>query len=86
MTEQRGGDEVTSNGPDRPPIGDPMAELERHLMSAYVAGAGEDLHDLLRRDDQDARGLLAAASRYASEKLSEIEARSHYLHELRGQE
>ena len=40
-------------------------------MSAYVAGAGQDLHDLLRRDDEDARRLLAAASRYASEKLSE---------------
>ena len=77
---------MTPNQADRPPIGDPMGELERHLMSAYLAGAGQDLHDLLRRDDEDARKLLAAASRYASEKLSEIAARSHYLHELRGEE
>jgi len=65
---------------------DPLAGLERHLMGAYVAGAGHDLHDLLQREDEDARTLLAAASRYASAKLSEIEARWHYLHTLRGEE
>ena len=32
-----------------------------------------------------ARRLLAEASGYASAKLSEVEARSHYLHNLHGQ-
>lgn len=71
---------------DRPPIEEPLAELERHLISAYLAGAGHDLHNLLTRSDDEARELLAAASRYASERLSEIEARFHYLRTLHGQE
>jgi hypothetical protein len=64
---------------------DPLAELERHLISAYVAGAGHVLDELRARTDEDARRLLAEASRYASAKLSEVEARSHYLHNLHGE-
>jgi hypothetical protein len=67
-------------------IHEPLAELERHLISAYVAGAGHDLSSLLTRTDEDARRLLAEASRYASAKLCEIEARSKYLHHLHGHE
>jgi hypothetical protein len=66
-------------------IHEPLAELERELISAYVAGAGHDLHDLLRRTDADARRLLAEASRYASAKLCEVEARSQYVHRLHGE-
>jgi hypothetical protein len=68
------------------PMHDPLAELERHLITAYVAGAGRDVEDVrARSNEEDARRLLAAASRYASAKLCEIEARSHYLHALHGQ-
>jgi hypothetical protein len=66
------------------PIEEPLAELERHLIAAYVAGAGEDVHDLRTRTDDAARHLRVEASRYASTKLSEIEARFHYLHGLHG--
>jgi hypothetical protein len=69
---------------DTRPLLPPLADLERHLISAYIAGAGHDLDQLLARGDDDARRLLAEATRYASVKLSEVEARSHYLHELRG--
>jgi hypothetical protein len=69
---------------DTAPLEEPLAELERHLISAYVAGAGEDFHSLQQRTDDSARQLLAEASRYASVKLSEIEARFHYLHTLHG--
>jgi hypothetical protein len=65
---------------------EPLAELERQLISAYIAGAGEDLQLLRTRTDERATQLLVDASRYASEKLSEIEARLHYLRGLRGQE
>jgi hypothetical protein len=77
---------VSVNDTAGPIMGDPLADVERHLLSAFVAGAGHDLHDLLQRDDKDARTLLAAASRYASARLSEIEARWHYLHSLHGEE
>jgi hypothetical protein len=64
---------------------DPLAELERQLISAYIAGAGHDPDTLLTRTDDHARRLLAEASRYASAKLCEIEARSQYVHHLHGQ-
>ena len=64
---------------------DPLADLERHLISAYLAGAGHDLDALLARTDENAKQLLAQASRYASAKMSEVEARSHYLHKLHGE-
>ena len=69
---------------ETPPIEEPLAELERDLIAAYIAGAGQDVHDLRTRSDDAARHLLAEASRYASAKLSEIEARFHYLHRLHG--
>jgi hypothetical protein len=55
------------------------------LISAYLAGAGHELAELLERTDEDAKRLLAEASRYASAKLTEVEARSHYLHKLHGE-
>jgi hypothetical protein len=70
---------------DTVPMHEPLAELEHQLISAYVAGAGQDLQALLARSDEDAKRLLAEASRFASAKLSEIEARSHYVHHLHGE-
>lgn len=70
---------------DTHPIEQPLAELERQLIRAYLDGAGEDFHALMMRTDDEARKLLAEASRYASEKLGEIEARSHYVRELHGE-
>jgi hypothetical protein len=67
------------------PLHDLLADLERHLISAYLAGAGFDLEELEARPDEDARRRLAEAARYASARLSEIEARARYLHDLRGE-
>ena len=75
---------MTTRLTDIVPIEDPLASLERDLIASYVARAGEDLHDLRTRTDNGARNLLAAASRYASTRLTEIEARFHYLHRLHG--
>jgi hypothetical protein len=68
------------------PVEEPLAQLERQLLHAYLAGAGHDFHELMTRDDDGSRQLLADASLYASERLSEIEARAHYLKRLRGTE
>lgn len=72
------------DSPERAPLQEPLAELERQLIDAYVAGAGEDLQLLRSRTDAQARQILVEASRYASEKLSEIEARRHYMRTLHG--
>jgi hypothetical protein len=69
---------------DTAPLHEPLAELEHQLISAYVAGAGYTLEELLARHDEAARRLLAEASSYASARLCEIEARSQYVHKLHG--
>ena len=76
---------MTTKEPINRPIEDPLAQLERELMTAYVAGAGQDLHTLLARSDDQARQLLTEASLYASARLTEVESRFHYLRSLRGQ-
>jgi hypothetical protein len=70
---------------DVQPMHEPLAELERELVAAYVAGTGYDLDDLRSRDDEEARHVLAQASLYASARLSEVEARLHYLRAIRGE-
>ena len=77
---------MTTKQSDITPIEEPLAQLERELIHAYVAGAGQDVATLRTRDDEDARKLLAEASLYASARLTEVESRSHYLHKLRGEE
>jgi hypothetical protein len=69
---------------DRAPPEHPFGELERELIAAYLAGAGQDLETVMARADPESRKLLAQAAQYASEKLSEIEARSHYVRSLHG--
>ena len=68
-----------------PPLRDPFGELERQLIAAFLAGAGHDLGTLLARHDDEAKRLLAEASQYASAKLCEVEARSHFVHTLHGE-
>ena len=76
---------MTISDPVTSPMEEPFAELERELISAYVAGAGQDLQTLLTRKDEQARQLLTDASLYATAKLTEVETRAHYLRSLRGE-
>ena len=73
--------------PDLPPepLHEPLAELERELLAAYVAGTGYNVDTLRAREDTEARDILTRASTYASARLSEVEARLHYIRSLRGQ-
>jgi hypothetical protein len=75
---------MASPSPERP-LAEPLSELERQFIAAYLADAGADYHALLARNDDEARSLLRRAARYASERLSEIEARSGYVHKLHGE-
>lgn len=69
----------------RPALEEPHSELERQLIATYLAQTGHEYQALVGRTDDAARKLLADAALYASERLSEIEARSHYVHELHGE-
>lgn len=66
------------------PLEEPLARLERDLIRTWVEAAGHRLEALLVRDDEEARRILAEASRHASERLAEVETRAHYVHELHG--
>jgi hypothetical protein len=70
---------------DAEPMKEPLAELERELITAYLSGAGQDMQSLLSRNDEEARRLLADASMYATARLAEVESRWHYLRTLRGE-
>ena len=70
--------------PERP-LEEPLSELERQFINAYLAGVGADYHALLARTDDEARTLLRRAAQFASERLGEIEARSGYIHKLHGE-
>ena len=63
---------------------EPLSELERQFIAEYLAEAGVNYHALVARHDDEARSLLRRAAQYASERLSEIEARSDYVHKLHG--
>ena len=56
------------------------AQFERHLMGAYLAGAGHDLPTLLARSDEHARQLLARASEYAMETSNEVRQVNRWGH------
>lgn len=76
---------MTGIRPDTP-VEEPLAGLERDLIRGWVEAAGHRLDDLLARDDDEARRILAEASRHASERLAEVETRAHYVHELHGRD
>lgn len=67
---------------DIPPFEEPLAELERHIISEYIRGLGHDPVALRASIDPAARTILVEASTYAATRLSEVEARSHYVREL----
>jgi hypothetical protein len=60
----------------------PLGGLERALIEDFVRGRGYDPHKLheIAHDERDA--LLRQASLYASGRLVEVEARSHYLDDV----
>ena len=60
----------------------PLARLEQSLIDEYVRMHGHDPERLSELVAADRDALLKGASLYASGKLSEVETRSHYVHEL----
>ena len=69
---------------DTPSVGDPFARLEQGLISDYLRALGHDPEALRARADDEARRLLAEASTYAGARLTEVESRAHYVHDIHG--
>jgi len=74
---------MTLDPTERPRLEDVHAELERTLINEYLRARGHDPDALRARDDAEAHMLLAEASTHAAARLAEVEARAHYVHELR---
>jgi hypothetical protein len=70
--------------PDRdgPPVESPLAGLERVLIDEYVRNHGCDPSQLGELSEPAREALLKAASVHASARLSEIESRSQFVHEI----
>jgi hypothetical protein len=60
----------------------PIPQLEQTLIEEYLRAHGYDRQALSTLSERQRRRLLSDAGVYASGKLTEIEARSHLLHEL----
>jgi hypothetical protein len=67
---------------DAPRLQDLHADLERTLINEYLRGRGHDPDRLRDRDDAEAHLLLTEASTYAAGRLTEVEARAHYVHDI----
>jgi hypothetical protein len=63
----------------------PLEELERTLIADFLAGRGYDEAALAALPAEARARLLKEAALHASTRLSEVEARSHLVHELHGQ-
>lgn len=60
----------------------PLARLERALIDEFVRKRGYDPLTLADLPEGERVSLLKDASVYASGKLMEVEARSHFLDEI----
>ena len=63
---------------------DPLGQLERAFIEEFVRREGHDplmLHEL---PESQRHALLKDASTYASGKLTEVESRAHFVHDIHG--
>jgi hypothetical protein len=63
---------------------DPIAPLERALIEEFLRREGYEplmLNELL---EPERHALLKNASTYASARLTEVESRAHFVHDIHG--
>ena len=60
----------------------PLGQLERSLIDEFIQARGYDPTALAGLPEHERETLLADASIYASGKLAEVEARSHFVDEI----
>ena len=67
---------------DTAALNEPQAQLETALIKEFLNALGHDPNALRLRDDPAARELLKQAALYAAAKLTEVESRAHYVHDI----
>jgi len=73
---------MTTSEHDRAPLQAPEAQLERAFIDEFLRTRGHDTNSVEQLPADERKRLLEDASVYAGGKLSEIEARAHFVHEL----
>jgi hypothetical protein len=63
---------------------DPHARLERAFLEEFLRERGYSLAALRTLPEELARQLMTEASTYASSRLTEVEARAHFVDEVHG--
>lgn len=67
---------------DNQQMEDPNAVLEKALMAEYLHERGYSLEKLKELPKEMAEQLMKEATRYASLKMEEIQARAHFVEEI----
>lgn len=68
-----------SDAPSRPA---PLEQLERELIEEFLREHGHDRYSVLTLPPAERHVLLTAASVHASGRMTEVEARCHYIDEI----
>ena len=63
---------------------DRTAHLELALIDEFIRQSGHDPDKLRDLPESERNALLKQAARHAANRLAEVEARAHYVHELHG--
>jgi hypothetical protein len=69
---------------DTSALEDPLGRLERAFIDEFVRSQGYDPLTLHELPEPQRHALLKDASTYASAKLTEVESRAHFIHEIHG--
>ena len=72
-----------NDSPSRP-LQDPNAQLEQALISEFLRMRGYDLRSVDSLPADERRRLLREAAVHAAGKMTEVEARAHFVDELHG--
>jgi hypothetical protein len=75
---------MTRQDTDTKRLQPPLGAIERALIDEFLRSRGLDQEAVGRLPEAPRHALLAEASTYASARLTEIESRSHFVHELHG--
>lgn len=65
---------------------DPLAKIERALIEEFLRAKGCSLETLHNLPAEKANALLKEASLYASGRLTEVESRAHFVHDIHGED
>lgn len=77
---------MKGNASDVPRLEAPEGRLEQAFVDEFLRARGYDSATLRALPEDERNRLQTEASVYAAGKLAEVEARSHFIHEIHSDE